>query len=81
MSRNDALRAAVLALPMDERAELALELVDSLDEPEDADAGEAWANEIAARFTALRAGTAEVIPFADAMTAARERIQPPKLQI
>jgi putative addiction module component (TIGR02574 family) len=76
MSRNDALRAAVLALPMEERAELALELVDSLDEPEDEDAEEAWVDEIAARFTALRAGTAEVVPFADAMAAARERIRP-----
>jgi putative addiction module component (TIGR02574 family) len=69
MSRNDALRAAVLALPMEERAEL----VDSLDEPEDEDAEEAWVDEIAARFKALRAGKAEVIPFADAMAAARER--------
>jgi putative addiction module component (TIGR02574 family) len=76
MSRNDALHAAVLALPVEERAELALELVDSLDEPEDEGAEEAWVDEIALRFMSLRAGTAKVVPFSEAMAAARERIAP-----
>ncbi|MFS8067514.1 MAG: addiction module protein, partial [Byssovorax sp.] len=49
MSRNQALHAAALALPEEERAELALDLIDSLDGPADEGVEEAWADEVDAR--------------------------------
>jgi putative addiction module component (TIGR02574 family) len=75
MSRNQALHAAVLALPEEDRADLAVDLLDSLDGPADEGAEEAWAAEVGARVTALREGRAEVIPFEEAMAAARERLK------
>ncbi len=75
MSRNQALRAAALALPEKERAELALDLIDSLDGPAEKGVEEAWADEVDARVTAWRAGQAEVVPFEAAVTAARERLK------
>ena len=75
MSRNQALHAAALALPEEERADLAIDLIDSLDGPADEGVEEAWAIEVDARVTAWRAGQAEVIPFEAAVTAARERLR------
>lgn len=71
MRRNEVLRAAVLALPEEERAELALKLIDSLDGP----AEDAWADEVDDRVTAWRARQAEVVPFEAAVTAARKRLK------
>lgn len=75
MSGNRALREAVLALPQDERADLAVVLLDSLEGPDDEGAEGAWADEIAARVTDYRAGSAEVLSFAEALESARERIK------
>jgi putative addiction module component (TIGR02574 family) len=75
MSRNQALHAAALALPEEERADLALDLIDSLDGPAEEGVEEAWADEVDARVTAWRAGQAEVVPFEAAVTAARERLK------
>ena len=46
----------VLALPNDERAELAVRLLQSLDSEKDPDSAEAWAIEIERRCAALDAG-------------------------
>ena len=52
-------RGAVLALPLDERAELAAELLASLDGEPDEDVDAAWAAEIERRIRKVRAdGTA-----------------------
>ncbi len=75
MSRNQALHAAAPALPEEERAELALDLIDSLDGPADESVEEAWADEVDARVTAWRARQAEVVPFEAAVNAARERLK------
>lgn len=75
MSRNQALHEAALALPEEQRADLVIDLIDSLDGPADEGVEEAWAHEIDARVTAWRAGQAEVIPFEAAVTAARERLK------
>jgi putative addiction module component (TIGR02574 family) len=55
------LRAEVLRLSDTERAELAHDLVKSLDEPADQDAAEAWDREVARRLDAIDAGTAKFI--------------------
>ena len=55
------LRSEVLTLPEEERAELARELVKSLDAPADPDAADAWDREILRRLAEIDAGTAEFI--------------------
>jgi putative addiction module component (TIGR02574 family) len=54
-------RAEALNLPEPERAELAHELVASLDGPVDADIGQAWDAEILRRLAEIEAGTAQLI--------------------
>jgi putative addiction module component (TIGR02574 family) len=55
------LRSEVLQLSESERAELAHELVRSLDAPADADARDAWDREILQRLGAIDSGTAKLI--------------------
>jgi putative addiction module component (TIGR02574 family) len=55
------LRSEALRLPETERAELAHELVKSLDAPADADAAEAWEKELLRRLAEVDAGTANLI--------------------
>ena len=55
------LRLEALRLSDPERAELAHELVKSLDGPVDADAAEAWEKEILRRLAEVDAGTATLI--------------------
>jgi putative addiction module component (TIGR02574 family) len=63
-----------LSLPVDQRAALILRLAESLDEEPDADAEQAWAEEVAARIETVRAGTAETISTAEALEQARIRL-------
>lgn len=61
-----------LRLPPEERAAFAAKLIESLDgEQVDADAEAAWAAEIERRVQAIKAGTAQTIPWEEA----RARIQ------
>jgi len=55
------LRSEVLTLPEAERAELAHELVKSLDGPADANVAEAWDKEILCRLAEIDSGTAKLI--------------------
>lgn len=55
------LRSEVLGLPEPERAELAHELMKSLDLPVDLDAGDAWDKEVLRRLAEIDAGTARLI--------------------
>ena len=55
------LRSEALRLSQHERAELAHELVKSLDAPADADAAEAWEKEILRRLAEVDSGTATLI--------------------
>lgn len=55
------LRSAALTLPEAERAELAHELVKSLDAPADADTIDAWDREIVRRLAEIDAGSAKLI--------------------
>jgi len=64
MSRNQALYA-----------ELEDDQFDDRDGPADEEAEEAWADEVGARVSALRRGEAEVVPFAEAVAAAQERLK------
>jgi len=55
------LRSEVLTLPEAERAELAHELIKSLNAPEDQNVMKAWDREILRRLAELEAGTANLI--------------------
>jgi len=55
------LRSEVLTLTEAERAELAHELVKSLDGPADANVAEAWDKEILCRLAEIDSGTAKLI--------------------
>ena len=58
--------AEALALPATERAELATELLDSLDPQIDLDAAALWAQEITNRIASLDSGEATAIPWSEA---------------
>jgi putative addiction module component (TIGR02574 family) len=58
-----AVLAEALRLDADTRAELAAELLASLDGPADPDAESAWQAEIARRVAAIEAGTVELEPW------------------
>ena len=62
----DELRKEALALPLDERAALAKELLLSLDEGVEAGAEEAWVEELDRRAQAVADGTATLVNWADA---------------
>lgn len=55
-----------LRLPDNERADLAASLIESLDQPFDADARDAWAEETRRRIGELDAGTVTLIPWDEA---------------
>lgn len=55
------IRAEALTLTDEQRAELAYELIESLDAPADADAPDAWDAEIMRRLAEIDAGTAELV--------------------
>lgn len=61
-SRSDLLNDA-RELPLDERAKLAVEIIESLDEPFDEDVEQAWDAEIDRRLDEMAAGTAKKIPW------------------
>jgi putative addiction module component (TIGR02574 family) len=56
----EAVLAEALRLGEDERAELAAEILASLDGPADPDADEAWAEEIKRRIASIESGTAKL---------------------
>jgi len=68
------LRSEALRLTEPERAELAHELVKSLDAPADADAAEAWEKELLRRLAEVDAGTATLIDRAELRNRMRARM-------
>ena len=58
-----AVLADALRLGPDERAELAAEVLASLDGPSDADAETAWEEEVRRRIEAIDSGTMELEPW------------------
>ena len=62
---TEAVLAEALRLDPDSRAELAAELLASLDGPADADAEALWTAEIERRVAAIEAGAAKLEPWED----------------
>ena len=74
-SIQNLLRAA-LGLPPDERADLARELLASLD-GEDEKAAEAWRDEVARREEEVREGRVQLVDGAQAFESLRQRLRRP----
>jgi len=68
------IRAEALTLPDDQRAELAHDLIASLDLPADPDAIDAWDAEISRRVAEIDAGTAKLIDRAELRRRMQQRI-------
>jgi putative addiction module component (TIGR02574 family) len=68
------LRSEVLALPEPERAQLAHELMKSLDAPADDSVADAWDTEIMRRLAQIDAGTAKLIDREDLRRRIRARM-------
>lgn len=71
----DKLRQEALRLPESERAELAHDLVQSLDGPADADAAAAWDAEIIRRLDEVESGTAVTIDRREFTLQVRESLK------
>ena len=63
MGSSKAVAAEALGLPREARADLARQLIESLDDPADAGAEEAWLDEIERRHREVEAGTAKLVPW------------------
>jgi putative addiction module component (TIGR02574 family) len=61
---NELLKKA-MALPVNDRAELAGSLLDTLDETMDEDVEASWQNEIALRIKELDSGKAKTVPWTE----------------
>jgi putative addiction module component (TIGR02574 family) len=73
-SAPEELKAAALALPPEERAELARHLIESLD-GDDGDTEAAWEDEVRRRLDAYRNGEIGSVPAEDVFEEARRRSQ------
>ncbi len=71
---TDAVRVDALALPELDRAELARELVASLDGPGDADLARAWDVEICRRINEIENGTVQLLDPKEVLRKARGRL-------
>lgn len=74
MTRLPQLREEILRLPENERAELARDLIRSLDGEADPAAAKKWADEIERRARAVLDSTAEVIDGPEALARVRTRL-------
>jgi putative addiction module component (TIGR02574 family) len=71
----DELSARAKTLPLEDRARLAEELLDSLQEASDVDAEAAWEREIERRVAEIESGAAKLIPAEDVHAEARRLIR------
>lgn len=69
------LRSEALLLPPAERAELAHQLISSLDESPDSDAAEAWEREILRRLAEVDDGSATTVDRAELSRRIQERLR------
>lgn len=71
----DELKAVALRLTPEERAELASDLLRSLDELSETEIERLWLEEAARREAEIEAGTVELIPGDQVLKDARERLK------
>jgi putative addiction module component (TIGR02574 family) len=74
-STLERLRSEALRLSEEERAELAQDLMKSLDAPSDANAADAWDTEILRRLAEIDSGTAQLVDRAELRDRMQKRIR------
>jgi putative addiction module component (TIGR02574 family) len=74
MRDRQTLLVDALALPEDQRADLVLQLSESLEPVVDEDAEDEWARTVARRVQEVRDGTAMTVSVDDAFQSARKRL-------
>jgi putative addiction module component (TIGR02574 family) len=74
MTTANEIIAAAMTLPPEARAQIADQLLDSLD-PERAEIDAAWQTEIETRIREVEEGRAQLIPHDQAMAQVRQRLQ------
>ena len=74
MTEATAILRGALELPVHQRADLALQLLESLDAESEENVEAAWAAEVGRRVESLRRGEAKTRPAADAFSDARRRL-------
>jgi putative addiction module component (TIGR02574 family) len=74
MTTSNEIIDAAMSLPPEVRAQIAAQLLDSLD-PERAEVDAAWAVEIESRIQEIEEGRVELIPHEQVMEQARRRLQ------
>jgi len=72
-NRLESVKKEALSLPDTERADLARELVASLDGPADIDAARAWDIELCRRINEIEAGNASLLDADDVLARVRKR--------
>jgi putative addiction module component (TIGR02574 family) len=76
MKAIESVRRKALSLSKTDRARLARDLIESLDEgPKDRGAARAWAEELESRVESLRSGRAKTVSGKDAIAWARARLK------
>ena len=66
MTNADTILSNALQLPVDQRARLAAELIESLEDESENDAESAWDAEIARRLDELDSGDVQPVPWSEA---------------
>jgi putative addiction module component (TIGR02574 family) len=79
MTTTQDILAAALSLPREARAQLAEQLLDSLD-PHRAEIDAAWEAEIDARISEIESGRAQLVPHDQAIAQVRERLKARRAQ-
>jgi len=74
-TKMERLALELLGLPASSRAQLAKQLIASLDESESPDAHELWLEEIRRRDAEIAAGKVKCIPAEEVLRRARERLK------
>lgn len=71
----DELSKKAMQLDVEERAQLAQELMESVDQDSDAEVGAAWETELASRIAKYELGESKLIPAAEVFEAAKRLTQ------
>lgn len=74
MSMTENKVAEMLALPVEDRAYLVRQLIESLDQEEDADAAESWNTEIDRRTREIENGAVDCRPVAESISDIRAKL-------
>lgn len=74
MSKFDQIKTDALSLGLKERAELAKQLLDSVDSPSEDELEELWLEEVGERIERVKRGESRLVPLEEALQKAKTAI-------